>query len=86
MGLVKHLIDRGVRVAVHAFTDGRDTLPKLAQDTLPEFEPPLPEGAFLATVTGRYYAMDRDHRWERTEIAYLAMTDGKADLAACRCG
>ena len=82
MALVQALTDRGVRVAVHAFTDGRDTLPKLAQETLPRFEQSLPEGAFLATVTGRYYAMDRDHRWERTEMAYLAMTEAKADLSA----
>ena len=79
MALAQALCDRGVRVAVHAFTDGRDTLPKLAEETLPAFEQSLPEGAFLATVTGRYYAMDRDHRWERTSMAFHAMTSGNAD-------
>ena len=82
MALAEALCDRGVRVAVHAFTDGRDTLPKLAEETLPRFEQSLPEGAFLATVTGRYYAMDRDHRWERTSMAFHAMTSAKADHQA----
>ena len=78
MGLAKALTDRGVRVAIHAFTDGRDTLPRLAVRTLPAFANALPDGAFLATVSGRYYAMDRDHRWERTQAAYQAMTHGQA--------
>ena len=78
LGLAEALTRRGVRVAVHAFTDGRDTLPKLAEETLPLFVEALPEGAFLATVTGRYYAMDRDHRWQRTEAAFQAMTNGVA--------
>ena len=78
MALAKALTARGVRVAVHAFTDGRDTLPKLAQETLPQFEASLPDGAFLATVTGRYYAMDRDHRWDRIALAFTAMTSASA--------
>ena len=79
LALAQGLTERGVKVAVHAFTDGRDTLPQLAKDTLPAFQASLPAGAFLATVTGRYYAMDRDHRWERTSIAYDAITHGNAD-------
>jgi len=79
LGLAQAMTERGVKVAVHAFTDGRDTLPKLAAETLPVFADSLPQGAFLATVTGRYYAMDRDHRWERTEAAYRAITFAQAD-------
>ncbi|MCE2516479.1 MAG: 2,3-bisphosphoglycerate-independent phosphoglycerate mutase [Alphaproteobacteria bacterium] len=79
LAMAEAMTARGVKVAVHAFTDGRDTLPKLAIETLPAFADALPEGARLATICGRYYAMDRDHRWERTEIAYKAMTFGQAD-------
>ena len=82
LALAEALTRRGVKVAVHAFTDGRDTLPRLAIETLPKFVAALPQGAYLATVTGRYYAMDRDHRWERTEAAYNAITHGKADHKA----
>ncbi len=82
LGLTEALTQRGVNVAVHAFTDGRDTLPKLAIDTLPAFEAALPSGAFLASVTGRYYAMDRDNRWERTNLAYDVITHAKADIRA----
>lgn len=82
MTLIHALTDRGVSVAVHAFTDGRDTLPKLARETLPAFEKALPAGARLASVIGRYYAMDRDNRWERTEMAFHAMTSGNADQHA----
>ena len=79
LALAEGLTDRNIKVAIHAFTDGRDTLPQLAKDTLPAFQASLPAGAFLATVTGRYYAMDRDHRWERTSIAYDAITHGNAE-------
>ena len=82
LALAEALTRRGVKVAIHAFTDGRDTLPKLAIETLPDFVAALPEGAFLATVTGRYYAMDRDHRWDRTQVAYQAITHGKAGYMA----
>ena len=82
MTLITALTERGVSVAVHAFTDGRDTLPMLARDTLPAFAAELPDGAYLASVMGRYYAMDRDNRWERTEMAFQAMTHAKADQHA----
>ncbi len=67
----------GHRVAVHAITDGRDVAPRSAIDTLPAFEARLPEGARIVTVIGRYYAMDRDNRWERIERAYRAMVAGE---------
>ncbi|MEZ5017596.1 MAG: 2,3-bisphosphoglycerate-independent phosphoglycerate mutase [Flavipsychrobacter sp.] len=71
--------DNGVpHTAVHAFTDGRDTDPKggygYIKDLLPHLEK---TGAQLATICGRYYAMDRDKRWERVALAYKALTKGE---------
>ncbi|HEV8460768.1 MAG TPA: 2,3-bisphosphoglycerate-independent phosphoglycerate mutase, partial [Gaiellaceae bacterium] len=57
---------------IHAFTDGRDVSPTSAVRDLAE----LPQGR-IATVVGRYYAMDRDQRWERTQTAFDAITSGK---------
>lgn len=68
----------GLKVLVHAWTDGRDTPPQSAPDFLSRFEAALPEGARIATVCGRYYAMDRDNRWERVQQAYDAMVSAKA--------
>jgi 2,3-bisphosphoglycerate-independent phosphoglycerate mutase len=56
---------------VHAFTDGRDVSPHAAVEDLAELPPER-----IATVTGRYYAMDRDQRWERTERAFHAIVSG----------
>ena len=61
------------RVAVHAFTDGRDTPPRSADRFLPELEARFDGRARVATVIGRYWAMDRDRRWERTKRAYDAI-------------
>ncbi len=71
------------RTAVHAFTDGRDTDPKSGAAFLRDLEAHLAQtpGAFLATVTGRYWAMDRDHRWERVKVAYDALTKGVGQAA-----
>jgi len=74
-----------VPVAIHAVTDGRDTAPKSADDDIAGLRANLPEGARIATVTGRYYAMDRDNRWERVSAAYDAMIrarGARADDAA----
>jgi 2,3-bisphosphoglycerate-independent phosphoglycerate mutase len=66
-------------VVLHALTDGRDTLPDSGAGYLATVEKwPLR----IATVTGRYYAMDRDNRWDRTKRAYDAMVHGEADLTA----
>jgi len=73
VALAKAATDAGVPVAVHAWTDGRDTPPEGAATTLPAFEAALPAGARIATVTGRYFAMDRDNRWERVSRAWRAM-------------
>lgn len=72
----------GVRdIAVHAFTDGRDTDPKSGKGYLSDLLKNI-EGsnARLATITGRYYAMDRDKRWERIAKAYQALVHGKGAL------
>ncbi len=62
---------------VHAFTDGRDTDPKSGLGFLRDLEGTLAlTGGKLASVTGRYYAMDRDNRWERVKLAYDAMVRG----------
>ena len=77
----KALTERGVRVAVHAITDGRDVAPKSADAFLPELDQKLPDGADIVTVTGRYWALDRDTRWERVEKAYDAIMRGKGGAA-----
>jgi 2,3-bisphosphoglycerate-independent phosphoglycerate mutase len=61
---------------VHAFTDGRDVSPHSAVDDLAELSTDR-----IATVAGRYYAMDRDQRWDRTERAFDAIVDGKGERA-----
>lgn len=64
--------------AVHAFTDGRDTDPKGGYGYIKDLLPHLEEtAAQLATICGRYYAMDRDKRWERVALAYNALTKGE---------
>jgi 2,3-bisphosphoglycerate-independent phosphoglycerate mutase len=60
-------------LVLHAFTDGRDTLPKSSPGYLEEAERWLRRAGRVATVAGRYYAMDRDSRWERTKLAYDAI-------------
>lgn len=63
----------GIPVAVHAFLDGRDTAPQSAKAYVAQLQSDLRGGA-IATVSGRYYAMDRDKRWERVEQAYRTLT------------
>ena len=67
------------RIFAHAFTDGRDTPPRSGLDFVSRYAESLRReaGAELATVIGRYYAMDRDRRWERNERAYRAMVAGE---------
>ena len=69
------------RVLLHAFTDGRDTPPRSVDRYLPELLARIDGKARLATVSGRYYAMDRDGRWERTQLAYEAIVHGLGELA-----
>lgn len=66
----------GARPQVHVITDGRDTPPRSIGGYLPALERALEQtGGAVATLSGRYYAMDRDHRWERTEMAWRAMVE-----------
>ena len=69
-------------VAIHAFSDGRDTNPHSGAGYLAELEAGLPQRARVATVTGRYYAMDRDRRWDRTKLAWDALVHGEAGFRA----
>ncbi|MEN9060936.1 2,3-bisphosphoglycerate-independent phosphoglycerate mutase [Ponticoccus litoralis] len=78
LAAVKVLTGQGLRVAVHVITDGRDVAPQSAAAQVAAFEKALPEGAFVATVSGRYFAMDRDTRWERVEKAWRAVCEGRA--------
>ena len=74
----------GVPVVIHAFTDGRDVPPQSAHEHLAAFVTacaPLP-GVCVGTVIGRYYAMDRDNRWERVARAYAALVDGQGERHA----
>jgi 2,3-bisphosphoglycerate-independent phosphoglycerate mutase len=64
-------------VVFHAFTDGRDTLPHGGRTYLAELERWLRQAGRVATVSGRYYAMDRDTRWERTKLAYDAIVHAR---------
>jgi 2,3-bisphosphoglycerate-independent phosphoglycerate mutase len=69
------------RVLLHAFTDGRDTPPRSAADLLPALLDRLVGTATLATVAGRFWAMDRDQRWDRTRRAYDAIVHGTGATA-----
>ncbi|KEH89323.1 phosphoglyceromutase [Clostridium novyi A str. 4540] len=83
-GLIDFAAKSGVKkVYVHAFLDGRDTAPKSALTYIEDLEKHMAEVGVgsIATVSGRYYAMDRDKRWERIELAYNAMVLGKGEVA-----
>ena len=67
----------GVPVCIHAFMDGRDTEPHSGLGFIRALSEKLGPGARIASVCGRYYAMDRDKRWERTQIAWEALIHGK---------
>jgi 2,3-bisphosphoglycerate-independent phosphoglycerate mutase len=69
------------RVFVHCFMDGRDTPPHSGRDFVAQLQKKMRELGVgeIATLVGRYYAMDRDNRWERVELAYQALVHGKAE-------
>lgn len=78
-------LDQGApRVAVHAFLDGRDVAPRSARPSLERLEAALADEAraCIASVSGRYWAMDRDQRWERTRRAWDAIVEGRSALQA----
>jgi 2,3-bisphosphoglycerate-independent phosphoglycerate mutase len=71
------LAEARIPTRIHAFTDGRDTPPQSGGEDLQRLQAALPDGVRIATVIGRYYAMDRDNRWDRVERAYLAIAEGQ---------
>ncbi|MEG1090634.1 MAG: 2,3-bisphosphoglycerate-independent phosphoglycerate mutase, partial [Acinetobacter sp.] len=74
-------LKRGAQVYLHAFLDGRDTPPKSAQPSLEKLDAlfaQYPGQGRIATMIGRYFAMDRDNRWDRVEQAYRLLTEGEA--------
>lgn len=82
LAAIRALTDRGVPVALHAITDGRDVAPTSAAKFMDQLMAVLPAGARVATVIGRYWAMDRDNRWERVARAYDAMVKAQGSAAA----
>lgn len=83
-GIIKLAKEFGIKqVYIHAFLDGRDTPPSSAKEYLEELEEFCGQTGLgnIATISGRYYAMDRDKRWERVEKAYAAMVYGEGEEA-----
>lgn len=83
--LIDAAVSAGLPVAVHCFLDGRDTPPRSALEYVERLEQKLAavgRGGSIASVTGRYYAMDRDRRWERTQLAYELLANGRAERHA----
>ncbi len=82
-GLLDTAEDFGLKnTFIHAFTDGRDVDPKSGYGFITELENHIENThAKLATITGRYYAMDRDKRWERVKLAYDALVNGIGDYS-----
>jgi 2,3-bisphosphoglycerate-independent phosphoglycerate mutase len=83
IGVAKIIAAQGVPVVIHAFTDGRDTPPQSALGFLSHIEAALADvaGVSLGTVIGRFFAMDRDQRWDRVEAAYQAIVSAQGARA-----
>jgi 2,3-bisphosphoglycerate-independent phosphoglycerate mutase len=77
LGLADMAAKNGKKVFLHLITDGRDVAPTSAQKYLQEVKKHLNENVQIATIAGRFYAMDRDNRWERVERAYRAIVEAK---------
>ncbi len=85
-GLLKLAKREGLeKVYVHAFLDGRDTAPTSGKGFLEELQKKMDELGIgrIASIHGRYYAMDRDNRWDRVEKAYAALVYGEGNVAEC---
>ncbi len=83
--MIRMAVGRGCeRVFVHAFLDGRDTPPRSAAPSLEALQGVMDDagGGRIASLIGRYYAMDRDNRWERVQVAYDMLTLGRAEYTA----
>jgi len=76
---VARLTEAGIPVRVHAITDGRDVAPKSATTYIDDLQTRLGGDLRIATVTGRYFAMDRDNRWDRVARAYRAIVHGSGE-------
>ncbi|WP_298438042.1 2,3-bisphosphoglycerate-independent phosphoglycerate mutase [uncultured Jannaschia sp.] len=74
--------DAGVPVVLHAIADGRDVAPRSAEGFVDRLASELPEGVTIGTLTGRYFAMDRDNRWDRVQRAWAAMVWGEGEHVA----
>ena len=84
MALIEICRQANVSPLLHMITDGRDTLPSSALNYLTELEAKLHEaGGAIASIMGRFYAMDRDGRWERTEIAWRALMLSNGETGQC---
>lgn len=75
------MADHGLEVWIHAWTDGRDVGPATAHRHIAQLIAQLPGNASIATVSGRYFAMDRDNRWDRVKLAWQAMVEGDGNFA-----
>ncbi|MFD1911800.1 2,3-bisphosphoglycerate-independent phosphoglycerate mutase [Halodurantibacterium flavum] len=82
LAAIRAITGAGVPVVVHAITDGRDVAPSSARDFVSDLARQMPGDTVVGTVTGRYFAMDRDNRWDRVSRAYHAMIDGRGDASA----
>ncbi|WP_096784368.1 2,3-bisphosphoglycerate-independent phosphoglycerate mutase [Rhodobacter sp. CZR27] len=82
LAAARALADDGLPVVIHAITDGRDVPPASAGVYVEQLLRDLPQGARVGTVIGRYWAMDRDKRWDRVQRASDAMLHGKGERAA----
>jgi 2,3-bisphosphoglycerate-independent phosphoglycerate mutase len=79
--LARLIAAEDIPVQVHVLTDGRDTPPESAASYVEAFQAMLPDTAQIATVIGRYFAMDRDNRWDRVKLAYDLLTTGQGTPA-----
>ncbi|WP_380058746.1 2,3-bisphosphoglycerate-independent phosphoglycerate mutase [Falsihalocynthiibacter sp. SS001] len=87
-GHITHIIaaaqiiaDAGVPCVIHAITDGRDVAPSSADAFIKELSAKIPDGVCIATVTGRYFALDRDNRWDRVSQAYECIINATGEVA-----
>jgi 2,3-bisphosphoglycerate-independent phosphoglycerate mutase len=80
--LIRLCRDHGAVPQLHMISDGRDTAPRSALSYLPELEALLQRcGGYIGSVSGRYYAMDRDRRWERVQLVFDCITAGRGEHA-----
>ncbi len=77
VAVAKFLAEAGIPTVMHALTDGRDTPPRSGAEAVAHVRAQLPSSVSIATVCGRYYAMDRDKRWDRVAKAYNAIVAGE---------